>query len=107
MDRNALAELLEALDTRQEAQESRREERYIVFLDKGVLKIPGDTPQGGCGKVVWPHGALADPCQENQSANGEAVVVEQFCHVVDAETQAWIRCHNHDSLDKAVKLAED
>ncbi|MGH0128239.1 UNVERIFIED_CONTAM: hypothetical protein FKN15_033795 [Acipenser sinensis] len=40
---------------------------------------------------------------------GEAIVSEQFCHVVSAETQAWIRRHNLDNLDleAAVKLAED
>ncbi|MGH0167657.1 UNVERIFIED_CONTAM: hypothetical protein FKN15_070216 [Acipenser sinensis] len=38
---------------------------------------------------------------------GEAIVVEQFCHVVGADTQAWIRRHNPDTLEGAVKLAED
>ncbi|CAM4731012.1 unnamed protein product [Leuciscus chuanchicus] len=38
---------------------------------------------------------------------GEAIVIEQFCHVVGAETQGWIRCDNPDTLEQAVKLAED
>ncbi|MGH0129806.1 UNVERIFIED_CONTAM: hypothetical protein FKN15_052157 [Acipenser sinensis] len=38
---------------------------------------------------------------------GEAIVIEQFCHVVGAETQGWIRRHNPDTLEQAVKLAED
>ncbi|MGH0152667.1 UNVERIFIED_CONTAM: hypothetical protein FKN15_062921 [Acipenser sinensis] len=38
---------------------------------------------------------------------GEAIVVEQFCHVVSAKIQAWIRRHNPDALEEAVKLAED
>ncbi|XP_033852947.3 uncharacterized protein LOC117398065 [Acipenser ruthenus] len=38
---------------------------------------------------------------------GETIVVEQFCHVVGADTQAWIRRHNPDTLEGAVKLAED
>ncbi|XP_058848156.1 uncharacterized protein LOC117402822 [Acipenser ruthenus] len=38
---------------------------------------------------------------------GEAIVVEQFCHVVGADTQAWIRRHNPDTLEGAVKLSED
>ncbi|MGH0177391.1 UNVERIFIED_CONTAM: hypothetical protein FKN15_011469 [Acipenser sinensis] len=38
---------------------------------------------------------------------GEAIVVEQFCHVVGAKTQAWIRCHNPNTQEEAVKLAED
>ncbi|MGH0191045.1 UNVERIFIED_CONTAM: hypothetical protein FKN15_054891 [Acipenser sinensis] len=38
---------------------------------------------------------------------GEAIVVEQFCHVVGADTQAWIWRHNPDTLEATVKLAED
>ncbi|MGH0166019.1 UNVERIFIED_CONTAM: hypothetical protein FKN15_050659 [Acipenser sinensis] len=38
---------------------------------------------------------------------GEAVIVEQFCHVVGAETQASLWCHNPDTLEEAVKLAKD
>ncbi|XP_041082890.1 zinc finger protein 444-like [Polyodon spathula] len=37
---------------------------------------------------------------------GEAIVMEQFCHVVGAETQAWIRRHNPTTLDQAMALAE-
>ncbi|MGH0146379.1 UNVERIFIED_CONTAM: hypothetical protein FKN15_012866 [Acipenser sinensis] len=38
---------------------------------------------------------------------GEAIAVEQFCHVVGAETQVWIRRHNPATLEAAIKLAED
>ncbi|MGH0147717.1 UNVERIFIED_CONTAM: hypothetical protein FKN15_017524 [Acipenser sinensis] len=38
---------------------------------------------------------------------GEAIVLEHFCHVVSTETQDWIRRHNPDTLEAAVKLAED
>ncbi|MGH0149231.1 UNVERIFIED_CONTAM: hypothetical protein FKN15_021052 [Acipenser sinensis] len=48
-----------------------------------------------------------NPAQKTNLQMGEAIVVEQFCHVVGAETQAWIRCLNSDNLEYAVKLAED
>ncbi|MGH0143329.1 UNVERIFIED_CONTAM: hypothetical protein FKN15_007391 [Acipenser sinensis] len=38
---------------------------------------------------------------------GEAVVVEQFCHVVGADTQAWIGRHNPHTLEDVVKMSED
>ncbi|MGH0136705.1 UNVERIFIED_CONTAM: hypothetical protein FKN15_062013 [Acipenser sinensis] len=47
------------------------------------------------------------PGKKTPQQMGEAIVVEQFCHVVGAETQAWIRRHNPDTLEEAVKLAED
>ncbi|XP_058850048.1 uncharacterized protein LOC131736889 [Acipenser ruthenus] len=47
------------------------------------------------------------PGKKTAQQMGEAIVVEQFCHVVGAETQAWIRRHNPDTLEEAVKLAED
>ncbi|XP_058851963.1 uncharacterized protein LOC131699403 isoform X2 [Acipenser ruthenus] len=47
------------------------------------------------------------PAKKTNLQMGEAVVVEQFYHVVGTETQAWIRRHNPDTLEKVVKLAED
>ncbi|XP_041132356.1 zinc finger protein 449-like [Polyodon spathula] len=38
---------------------------------------------------------------------GEAIVMEQFYHVVGAETQAWIHQRNPATLDQAVALAEN
>ena len=47
------------------------------------------------------------PALKTTAQMGEAIVIEQFCHVVGAETQGWIRRHNPDTLEQAVKLAED
>ncbi|XP_041114346.1 E3 ubiquitin-protein ligase TRIM58-like [Polyodon spathula] len=47
------------------------------------------------------------PEKKTTQQMGEAIVVEQFCHVVSAKTQAWIRHHNPDTLEEAVRLAED
>ncbi|MGH0160607.1 UNVERIFIED_CONTAM: hypothetical protein FKN15_039489 [Acipenser sinensis] len=52
--------------------------------------------------VLW-----LNPAQKTSLQIGEVFVVEQFCHVVGAETQAWIRCHNPDIMEKALKLTED
>ncbi|RXM30133.1 Zinc finger protein with KRAB and SCAN domains 3 [Acipenser ruthenus] len=46
-----------------------------------------------------------EPTQKTSLQMGEAIVVEQFCHVVGAETQAWIWRQNSDNLEDAVKLA--
>ncbi|MGH0138317.1 UNVERIFIED_CONTAM: hypothetical protein FKN15_000371 [Acipenser sinensis] len=35
MDRNALAELLQALESRRDAEERRREERYTALIERG------------------------------------------------------------------------
>ncbi|MGH0155480.1 UNVERIFIED_CONTAM: hypothetical protein FKN15_067215 [Acipenser sinensis] len=48
-----------------------------------------------------------NPTKKTSLQMGEAIVVEQFCHVVGTDTQAWIWCHNPDTLEDAVKLAED
>ncbi|RXN01335.1 hypothetical protein EOD39_7064 [Acipenser ruthenus] len=47
------------------------------------------------------------PLQKTGVQMGEGMVMEQFCHVVGAETQAWICYHNLVTLEEAVKLAED
>ncbi|MGH0169641.1 UNVERIFIED_CONTAM: hypothetical protein FKN15_057226 [Acipenser sinensis] len=47
------------------------------------------------------------PARKSGIQMGEAIVTEQFCYVVGAETQAWRRRHNPDTLEAAVKLAED
>ncbi|MGH0185230.1 UNVERIFIED_CONTAM: hypothetical protein FKN15_017326 [Acipenser sinensis] len=47
------------------------------------------------------------PALKTTAQMGEAIVIEQFCHVAGAGTQAWIRRHNPDTLEQAVKLAED
>ncbi|XP_058872352.1 zinc finger protein 202-like [Acipenser ruthenus] len=48
-----------------------------------------------------------NPSQKTGVQMGEAIVMEQFCHVVGGETQAWIRRHNPTTLDQAVALAEN
>ncbi|XP_058862677.1 uncharacterized protein LOC131704957 [Acipenser ruthenus] len=48
-----------------------------------------------------------NPSQKTGIQMGEAIVMEQFCHVVGAETQAWVRRHNPTTLEQAVALAEN
>ncbi|XP_058888002.1 uncharacterized protein LOC131738165 isoform X1 [Acipenser ruthenus] len=211
MDRNALAELLQALESRRDAEERRREERYTALIERVGLAVAAATtptttplmspPKARAMKMsaeddpeaylvaferlataaAWPrefwasqlgpcligeaqaaYQAMSDhhatdydlvkqailrrlnittethrarfreyrrapetrprvvaerlcdhmvhwltPGKKTAQQMGEAIVVEQFCHVVGAETQAWIRRHNPDTLEEAVKLAED
>ncbi|MGH0185648.1 UNVERIFIED_CONTAM: hypothetical protein FKN15_018614 [Acipenser sinensis] len=39
MDRNALAELLQALESRRDAEERRREERYTALIERTPIKL--------------------------------------------------------------------
>ncbi|MGH0157293.1 UNVERIFIED_CONTAM: hypothetical protein FKN15_054958 [Acipenser sinensis] len=46
-DRNALAELLEALDSRQDTEERRREERYTALIERvGLALSTAPAPTG-------------------------------------------------------------
>ncbi|MGH0148102.1 UNVERIFIED_CONTAM: hypothetical protein FKN15_047436 [Acipenser sinensis] len=38
MDRNALAELLQALESRRDAEERRREERYTALIERSLFQ---------------------------------------------------------------------
>ncbi|MGH0155146.1 UNVERIFIED_CONTAM: hypothetical protein FKN15_028440 [Acipenser sinensis] len=196
MDRNTLAELLEALDSRLDTEERRSEELSTALIERVGLALstapaPCATPamsapkylvmkmtaendpeaylvafeRMSAGALGKPAGTLSDRAMSDLSAAsydlvklsvlrrinitaeihrvrfreyrrspetrprvvaerlcdhtvhwltpekktnlemGKAMVVEQFCHVVSANTQAWIRCHNHDALEAAVKLA--
>ncbi|MGH0130428.1 UNVERIFIED_CONTAM: hypothetical protein FKN15_042420 [Acipenser sinensis] len=45
MDRNALAELLQALESRRDAEERRREERYTALIERvGLAMAAATTP---------------------------------------------------------------
>ncbi|MGH0122105.1 UNVERIFIED_CONTAM: hypothetical protein FKN15_013024 [Acipenser sinensis] len=48
MDRNALAELLQALESRRDAEERRREERYTALIERAQLTAttPALTQEG-------------------------------------------------------------
>ncbi|MGH0125507.1 UNVERIFIED_CONTAM: hypothetical protein FKN15_043357 [Acipenser sinensis] len=43
MDRNALAELLQALESRRDAEERRREERYTALIERSVPVSRAET----------------------------------------------------------------
>ncbi|MGH0152605.1 UNVERIFIED_CONTAM: hypothetical protein FKN15_074111 [Acipenser sinensis] len=43
MDRNALAELLQALESRRDAEERRREERYTALIERYCMQSTGGT----------------------------------------------------------------
>ncbi|MGH0152956.1 UNVERIFIED_CONTAM: hypothetical protein FKN15_022800 [Acipenser sinensis] len=46
MDRNALAELLQALESRRDAEERRREERYTALIERAARKSTPIIVQG-------------------------------------------------------------
>ncbi|MGH0178556.1 UNVERIFIED_CONTAM: hypothetical protein FKN15_077820 [Acipenser sinensis] len=43
MDRNALAELLQALESRRDAEERRREERYTALIERSLPELWEET----------------------------------------------------------------
>ncbi|MGH0186199.1 UNVERIFIED_CONTAM: hypothetical protein FKN15_020556 [Acipenser sinensis] len=46
MDRNALAELLQALESRRDAEERRREERYTALIERTAKNTSGAVALG-------------------------------------------------------------
>ncbi|MGH0130645.1 UNVERIFIED_CONTAM: hypothetical protein FKN15_045260 [Acipenser sinensis] len=46
MDRNALAELLQALESRRDAEERRREERYTALIERTVKALLRSCQKG-------------------------------------------------------------
>ncbi|MGH0114458.1 UNVERIFIED_CONTAM: hypothetical protein FKN15_017758 [Acipenser sinensis] len=46
MDRNALAELLQALESRRDAEERRREERYTALIERTAKSTSGAVALG-------------------------------------------------------------
>ncbi|MBN3271208.1 YETS2 protein, partial [Polyodon spathula] len=53
MDRDALAELLQALETRRDAEERRREERYTALIERiGILFQPVELERKVYGPAV-------------------------------------------------------
>ncbi|MGH0155699.1 UNVERIFIED_CONTAM: hypothetical protein FKN15_029021 [Acipenser sinensis] len=64
MDRNALAELLQALESRRDAEERRREERYTALIERVGLAVaaattPTTTPM--LGAIDRTHVPLTPP----------------------------------------------
>ncbi|MGH0157457.1 UNVERIFIED_CONTAM: hypothetical protein FKN15_039213 [Acipenser sinensis] len=62
MDRNALAELLQALESRRDAEERRREERYTALIERPrTLRKPWQTAASpGAVQHSYPEETLAD-----------------------------------------------
>ncbi|MGH0154019.1 UNVERIFIED_CONTAM: hypothetical protein FKN15_035907 [Acipenser sinensis] len=56
MDRNALAELLQALESRRDAEERRREERYTALIERDPS---GNGPKTG---GIWAYGHTLALC---------------------------------------------
>ncbi|MGH0172734.1 UNVERIFIED_CONTAM: hypothetical protein FKN15_012362 [Acipenser sinensis] len=50
MDRNALAELLQALESRRDAEERRREERYTALIERVLELAEMELTQRSCCK---------------------------------------------------------
>ncbi|MGH0174683.1 UNVERIFIED_CONTAM: hypothetical protein FKN15_068634 [Acipenser sinensis] len=48
MDRNALTELLEALESRRDAEERRREERYTALIERDFINVSKCCEGTGC-----------------------------------------------------------
>ncbi|MGH0153130.1 UNVERIFIED_CONTAM: hypothetical protein FKN15_033384 [Acipenser sinensis] len=65
MDRNALAELLQALESRRDAEERRREERYTALIERVGLAVaaattPTTTPERAAARQYSPVGHGSD-----------------------------------------------
>ncbi|XP_041115780.1 zinc finger protein 449-like [Polyodon spathula] len=69
---------------------------------------PRETDPRVVVQKLWDHMVhWLNPAQKTGAQMGEAMVLEQFCHVVGTDTQDWVRLHNPDTLEAAIKLAED
>ncbi|MGH0116193.1 UNVERIFIED_CONTAM: hypothetical protein FKN15_000120 [Acipenser sinensis] len=61
MDRNALAELLQALESRRDAEERRREERYTALIERtakstsGAVALGEHEPEHVCTNCHYPY----------------------------------------------------
>ncbi|MGH0123269.1 UNVERIFIED_CONTAM: hypothetical protein FKN15_021009 [Acipenser sinensis] len=62
MDRNALAELLQALESRRDAEERRREERYTALIERNTN--PHDPELQPQASVKTGHHCSPFPLQE-------------------------------------------
>ncbi|MGH0128841.1 UNVERIFIED_CONTAM: hypothetical protein FKN15_052898 [Acipenser sinensis] len=62
MDRNALAELLQALESRRDAEERRREERYTALIERRRIESQELQPQSQHHTVSTTLTALLDFC---------------------------------------------
>ncbi|MGH0146681.1 UNVERIFIED_CONTAM: hypothetical protein FKN15_039624 [Acipenser sinensis] len=59
MDRNALAELLQALESRRDAEERRREERYTALIEReGSLSQELPQQEGWATRILAFPGAF-------------------------------------------------
>ncbi|MGH0133633.1 UNVERIFIED_CONTAM: hypothetical protein FKN15_076002 [Acipenser sinensis] len=68
MDRNALAELLQALESRRDAEERRREERYTALIERGRWKSV--SSEGG--------GAMAPELSDPDDTLTEALLAHEL-----------------------------
>ncbi|MGH0167085.1 UNVERIFIED_CONTAM: hypothetical protein FKN15_051931 [Acipenser sinensis] len=99
MDRNALAELLQALESRRDAEERRREERYTALIERrpaeGDKKAPAPLPvtsEGGKGEKA-PE--AAGPSAPPESARGEK-----------AAEWTVVACHKKKAVARSTRAAE-
>ncbi|MGH0155229.1 UNVERIFIED_CONTAM: hypothetical protein FKN15_066897 [Acipenser sinensis] len=74
MDRNALAELLQALESRRDAEERRREERYTALIEREFIEEILSAPFGGMIGFVKESEALIEKGQLERLRNDEARV---------------------------------
>ncbi|MGH0153043.1 UNVERIFIED_CONTAM: hypothetical protein FKN15_023918 [Acipenser sinensis] len=71
MDRNALAELLEALESRRDTEERRREERYTVLIERVVANVHQMALERRVGPVLDSQVCSPD-CPEGLSCRNTA-----------------------------------
>ncbi|MGH0128366.1 UNVERIFIED_CONTAM: hypothetical protein FKN15_000819 [Acipenser sinensis] len=107
MDRNALAELLQALESRRDAEERRREERYTALIERplilGYLSAHGTqcpAPQHQ-SPVTALHGTWSTRCTQCLVPTASTLVQERtvlqgtrntYCIVLSAHSVRDARC---------------
>ncbi|MGH0120441.1 UNVERIFIED_CONTAM: hypothetical protein FKN15_054777 [Acipenser sinensis] len=125
MDRNALAELLQALESRHDAEERRREERYTALIEQMVALASGWHPLKKAGQLAAALQVLLDLGAEEltdyqaiftalERCYGGVEPAVALCQTLatrfrqpgeDLATEAFIQSLTPDALRQEVRIA--
>ncbi|MGH0149295.1 UNVERIFIED_CONTAM: hypothetical protein FKN15_044328 [Acipenser sinensis] len=79
MDRNALAELLQALESRRDAEERRREERYTALIERVGLAVAAATTPTTTPCYINHAGYLCASTKRQQTEESQQKSRESSC----------------------------